>query len=66
MTAADVAVVLAAAVKAAVWVVPAVVAGFLVERAWRARHEHTWTYERRSMGGWGVVHCDECGEVDIY
>jgi hypothetical protein len=35
VTAADVAIVLAAALKAAVWVVPAVVAGFLAERAWR-------------------------------
>jgi hypothetical protein len=36
MTVADVVVVLAAGLKAAVWMVPAVVAGVWMERQWRA------------------------------
>lgn len=27
---------------------------------------HSWDYGNRTIGGWGVVHCDDCDKTDIY
>jgi hypothetical protein len=30
------------------------------------KHRHEWVYHRRTMSGWGIVHCATCGKEDLY
>lgn len=32
----------------------------------RPHHEHSWTYEPKGIGGWGIAECSTCGRKDIW
>ena len=35
-------------------------------RIFRSRHRHNDVYHPRTVTGWGVVECVECGRTDLY